>query len=169
MIRNLLSLVMIVSLGACAGASPPAPPVPVDLSVSVIADDTVNPDQEGRPSPLAIRVYFLTGTEAIADADLLALWQAEAATLAGTLVERRDFLLAPGSTAAAQLALPERVTSIAVAAAYRNFRDATWRVTLPVDAGAGAPERKLTLTITASSQTVTADLHPASTAGAEDS
>ncbi len=166
--RVMLSSVAAVALAACASAPPP-PPEPIDLAIEVTADATVNPDLEGRPSPLAVRVYLLTGPEAIAEADLLALWQAESASLAGTLVERRDFVLAPGATATAQVEVPDRVTTIAVAAAYRNFRDSVWRVVLPVDAGADAKQRHLAIKVVASSQSVTADLRPASSAGAEDS
>lgn len=166
--RVMLSAIVAVALAACASAPPP-PPEPIDLAIEATADATVNPDLEGRPSPLAVRVYLLTGSEAIADADLLALWQAESATLAGTLVERREFVLAPGATATTQLTVPDTVTSVAVAAAYRNFRDSIWRVVLPVDAGADAGQRHLALKVVASSQSVTADLRPASPAGAEDS
>jgi type VI secretion system protein VasD len=159
--RWLPCVIAAIGLAGCASAPPP-PPEPVDLSIEVKADSTVNPDLDGRPSPLAVRVYLLTGPEAIADADLLALWQTESAALAGTLVERREYVLAPGASATAKLTVPEQVTSIAVAAAYRNFRDATWRVVLPVDAGASAKQRHLTLDVLASSQSVTADLQPAS-------
>ena len=165
---GLPALFAVLALVACASAPPP-PPSPVELKIDAAADATVNPDLEGRPSPLAVRVYLLTGPEAIADTDLLTLWQTEAAALAGTLVERREFVLAPGANATAELIVPDRVTSIAVAAAYRNYRDATWRVVLPIDAGAGATARRLALKVGASSQTVTADLQPASPAGAEDS
>ena len=169
--RSLAALLGTLAFGLAGGcaSAPPPPPAPVEVTIALAADGTINPDLDGRPSPLAVRVYLLTGPEAIADADLLALWEAESATLAGTLVERREFVLAPGGSAGAQLTIPDRVSTLAVVAAFRNYRDATWRVVLPVDAGGSAPERHLALTLAVSGQSLRAELRPASPAGAKDS
>ncbi len=108
------------------------PPSPVTVVIEAVATAGANPDAAGRASPVAVRVYELTEEGAFSRAELFALWEREAATLAATSLARHDFALAPGGGGEARFQLDSRVRVIGVAAAFRDFRNARWRTALAV-------------------------------------
>jgi type VI secretion system protein VasD len=108
------------------------PPAPVSIVVAASATSDANPDAEGRASPVLVRVYQLADATAFTKAELLPLWDQEAATLAASLVARHELRLEPGGDGQVGFELDPRVRSIAVAAAYRDFRGANWRAVAQV-------------------------------------
>ncbi len=132
---------------ACAKAPviepPPPPPPPVSVVVEAVAAADVNPDPEGRASPVIVRVYQLADDAAFGKAELFPLWDQEAQTLAATVVGRHEMRLAPGGRGEFAFKLDPKVRSIGVAAAYRDFRNATWKtsVAIPVEPVPGSTIR----------------------------
>lgn len=143
---------------------PPPPPPPVVLELAVTARPDLNPDVAGRPSPVVLRVYQLADATPFTDADFFALWEHEAATLAGSLVRRQELVLAPGDRSSSRLQLEPGVRSVGVAAAFRDIRDARWRGVVAVGPP-GSPAARLEIVLDAAS--VTARLAAAPPAGAE--
>jgi type VI secretion system protein VasD len=126
----LLAVVLVV--GGCKSKAPkPAPPpVPARLSVAARAD--VNPDEAGRASPVVLRVYQLKDDAAFRNADFFALFDKEQATLAASLIERQEFVLAPGDQRSnLEYPISGEAKFLAVAAAYRDIRNADWRALTP--------------------------------------
>jgi type VI secretion system protein VasD len=143
---------------ACAKApvvKPPPPPVMVDVVLNAGAG--VNPDAEGRASPLVLRVYELGDGSAFATADFFALWDHEAQVLAAGAGKRHEFVLTPGATATASLKLDATVQQIGVAAAFRDIRNASWRVLVPVSQDPAGP-RTYMLSVRADGKSVTAQI-----------
>jgi type VI secretion system protein VasD len=95
------------------------------MNIAVSAD--VNPDTQNRPSPIVLRVYQLKDDAAFKDADFFALYDKEQATLAAALVSREEFELAPGEHRSVDYKLSPDAHFVAVAAAYRDIRNAGWR------------------------------------------
>jgi type VI secretion system protein VasD len=121
-------------LGACGGAPVVEPPAPVTVVVEANASPSVNPDVDGRPSPVVVRVYSLADDAAFAKSEFFALWDREPETLAAALLGRRELVLVPGGRQELQFELDPKVRSIGAAAALRDFRGATWK------AGVAIPE-----------------------------
>jgi type VI secretion system protein VasD len=122
--RLILVLPALLALTQC-GSPPPPPPV-LNLTITGTADQ--NPDAGGRASPVAVRVYQLSGTAKFEQADIFALKDAEAKTLgteaaAGSL----EYLIAPGDTKTVKIDLKPMVSSIGVAVMYRDIDHAKWR------------------------------------------
>lgn len=143
---------------ACAKApvvKPPPPPVAVELALQAGAG--VNPDVEGRASPLVVRVYELTDGSAFMAADFFALWDREAQALAATAGKRHEFVLAPGGTASKGLKLDAAVQQIGIAAAFRDIRSASWRVLVPVSQDPAGPREHL-LSVRVDDKTVSAQI-----------
>jgi type VI secretion system protein VasD len=111
---------------------PPPPPPPVILSLSLAATADANPDSQGRPSPVVVRLYELKDNAAFADADIYALFDKEQATLGAALIAREEYELAPGETRAKELRPPLDAHFIGVVAAYRDIRNAQWRAQVAV-------------------------------------
>lgn len=123
-------------VAACAKAPviepPPLPPPPVSVVVEVIAGADVNPDPEGRASPVVVRIYRLADDAAFGKAELFPLWDQEAQTLAATAIGRHELRLAPGGRGEITFKLDPQVRSIGVAAAYRDFRSASWKTSVAI-------------------------------------
>jgi type VI secretion system protein VasD len=76
-IVSLLSIVMLALLSACASAPPK--PDPVDMQITATAD--VNPDMQGRPSPVILHIIELSSTEQFNRLDYMGLTQPSGAGL----------------------------------------------------------------------------------------
>jgi type VI secretion system protein VasD len=121
----------LLALTGC-GAPPPPPPV-LNLTITGTADQ--NPDPSGRASPVAVRVYQLSGTAKFSQADVFALKDNEAKTL-GTeeAASSQEFLIAPGDTKKVTIDLKPMVSAIGVAVMYRDIDQAQWRANEPAKA-----------------------------------
>jgi type VI secretion system protein VasD len=141
-------------LAACAKApvvEPPPPPVSVVVEVAAAPD--VNPDLDGRASPVSVRVLELSDATSFGKAEFFPLWDQEAQVLGPTLVARHEVTLAPGARAEIPFALDPKVRSIGVVAAFRDFRSATWKSTVAIP-GDAAPGSTMRLAVDVGSQAV---------------
>lgn len=162
----LAPMATMLSLGGCAKPpviEPPPPPAMIDISVRALA--TVNPDAEGRASPVMLRVYQLEEVAAFRKATLNELWGSEPALLGAALVAQREFALRPGESARASMELPVSVQQLGVAAAFRDFRGGTWRAVVDVPQPTEPGSRQV-LTVALDASSVSARLEPAADSGA---
>ena len=139
-------------------AKPPViepPPLPVTVAVDVAAADSANPDATGRASPVTVRVYALTDETAFSKADFFVLWEREAEALGATSLGVHEFPLAPGAAAQTTFKLDPAMRVVGVAAAFRDFRSASWRTSVAVPA-APAPGSTIKLTVTVDNHAVIA-------------
>jgi type VI secretion system protein VasD len=141
-------------LAACAAAVI-EPPAPVTVAVDLAATPDVNPDPNGRASPITVRVYQLADATAFGKADFFALWQQDAATLGAAALGRHEVPLAPGASGSVTFKLNPAMQSVGIVAAYRDFRKATWRVNVPVPAQP-APGSTIRLAVSVTADAVTA-------------
>jgi type VI secretion system protein VasD len=123
-------------LAAFAGCSqrPPPPPSPTVVKLSLTATKDVNPSPSGEASPIAVRVYQLGSTSAFENAELFPLFNDDKTTLNKTLVQRDDYILAPGATKTVTLKPEAQVTDLGIFGAYQNFQQAKWRTDVSVPA-----------------------------------
>lgn len=67
-----VALVVAVAAAGCGSDPEPKPepkPEPTRLQITVSATDDVNPDANGAPSPIVMRLYLLRGSSAFAAAE----------------------------------------------------------------------------------------------------
>ena len=93
----------------------------------VAAHADVNPDANGRPSPVVVRVYQLKDDAAFKNADFFALFDKEQATLATSLIDRQEYELTPGEQRSVDFPVSGEAKFLGVAAAFRDIRNAEWR------------------------------------------
>ena len=88
----------------------------------------LNPDAEGKPLSVVMRVYQLTDLERFAATDAETLWDAPQKALGNTLVETREITLLPGIGQIDQWPLAKNARYVGVAAFFRDEQDARWKV-----------------------------------------
>ncbi|WP_320041749.1 type VI secretion system lipoprotein TssJ [uncultured Desulfobacter sp.] len=126
--RVLLTCCMLMLFVGC-GKTPPPPPEPTIVVVEFSADEELNPDSQGRPSPLVIGIYQLKYYEAFENADYNALYDDDAGSLGKGLIAKREIILQPGEKKTELLReVSDQAQAIGFMGQFRN-ENAQWRTT----------------------------------------
>ncbi|UZE86629.1 type VI secretion system lipoprotein TssJ [Pseudomonas viciae] len=128
-------------LAGCATLSPLSTMTKLNLTLTASAQ--VNPDLNGRPSPVVVRLYELKHPVAFENADFFSLYERARESLSPDLVSSEELELRPGETVELRLDIARGGRYVGVLAAYRDLPKARWRYTLPV-AAARLTEANLT-------------------------
>lgn len=119
-------------LAGC-GSDPEPPPPKTLAEVNVMAAPTLNPDINGRPSPVVVRFHQLVTTDLFNNADFFQLFEQDQAALGPTSVGKQDAVVQPGQIETIKVAIKSDVTALGVVVAFRNFEKAVWRAVVPVE------------------------------------
>jgi type VI secretion system protein VasD len=162
--KGALAVATALVLAACAAMEEPLGPQPVAGRIQVMPG--LNPNAEGRPSPVTIRLYQLRDREAFLDASLQELVMQDTDTLGPALLSRDSFELCPvemGTTEASAGGVPcqgeeqavvqvfsPEARYLAVMAEFFDVRDpaAQWRTVAALPPGGVEARNEATFTIT---------------------
>ncbi|AXA58041.1 type VI secretion system lipoprotein TssJ [Pseudomonas thivervalensis] len=130
--KFLTALAMTLLLIGCTTLSPFS--TMTKLNLTLTASDQLNPDLNGRPSPVVVRLFELKHPVAFENADFFSLYERERETLTPDLVAGEELELRPGETVELKLGISGDGRYVGVLAAYRDLPHTRWRYTLPVAA-----------------------------------
>lgn len=119
-------IILLVVAGLTGCASKPIL-FPTKIKAELVADEGLNPDINGRPSPLVVRLYQLKSIDTFENADFFTLYDEEASALGGDLVTREEFEMTPGEVRSYEHRPDDSANYFAVIAAYRDIDEAHWR------------------------------------------
>jgi type VI secretion system protein VasD len=125
------SLMMLSGLAACKLFGPSATVVNIDLSAS----PGLNPDANGRASPLRLRFYELKSVSAFNSADFFSLYDRDKEVLGADIVVREEIQVEPGMQKSFTRKPGPDTKFLAVLAPFRDLDHAKWRATMEVPAG----------------------------------
>ncbi len=147
-----MSIICLALLAGCGGA-----PKKVKLDAHLVGTESINPNRDGRPSPVTVVIYQLKKAEAFESRDFFNLYNPDSNVLADDLVQRTDIQIRPGQAQQIDSEFDPETKYIGVIAAFRDIDQANWRAVVPL------PDRKLkkffrrpSLTVTVDRLTVTA-------------
>lgn len=126
----LTALTTLVLLAGCSTLSPYSHVTKLNLNLT--ASDQLNPDLNGRPSPIVVRLFELKHPVAFENADFFSLYERAKESLVPDLVSTEELELRPGETVELKLSVEEGSRYVGVLAAYRDLPDTQWRYTLQV-------------------------------------
>jgi type VI secretion system protein VasD len=131
-----IALLITVVISGCFGKDPPVVPATLAtiINAEVLASNAINPDGEGRPSPIVVRIYELKNLGTFNNIEFFPLFNEEAATLGDDLVYREEFSLIPGGKKLYTRTPAAGTQYLAVIAAFRNIDQATWKAAVPIPA-----------------------------------
>lgn len=124
----------VAMLTACAGGGAPKD---IELKGELIAAGNVNPNRNGRASPVKVVVFHLRNSEAFLAGDFFSLYDRKSAVLADDQISRVDIQITPGQQRALGSEFDPETRFIGVLAAFQQIDQANWRALLPL------PETKL--------------------------
>jgi len=114
----------------------PRPDLPIPVEISIAASEALNPDEHGRPSPVFVRIYELSGAAFFQSADYFSLLGESGAVDQAEVIEMHEFTLMPGEIRVLRHRAERGVRFLGVAAAYRDL-GSVWRAF----AGVPAPRK----------------------------
>lgn len=97
------------------------------LELIASASPLINPDLDGRPSPMVLRVYFLTAPEKFKQADFGQLFEQPEKALEATLLKTQDVILTPSGVKDVMIKLPPDALAVGLVGAFRQYEKAKWR------------------------------------------
>ena len=125
LLKALAALTALALLAGCSSLSPYSTMTKLNLTLS--ASDQLNPDLNGRPSPIVVRLIELKHPVAFENADFFSLYERAKESLAPDLVTSEELELRPGETVELKLSVEEGSRYVGVLAAYRDLSDTQWR------------------------------------------
>lgn len=134
--RHALRVLGAFSLGGCSVISTlnrPSDPPPTSVPTAVfevMADSRLNPDQDGVPKPVLLRIYELRAATAFDRAGFFDLQGTEDGQLGIDFVRREDFLLAPGQYIVIERKGNVDVRAFGLVAGFRDLERSIWRATV---------------------------------------
>jgi len=129
-LKTLTALTALALLAGCASMSPYSDLTKLNLKLT--ASDQLNPDLNGRPSPVVLRLVELKHPVAFENADFFSLYERAKESLAPDLVASEELELRPGESVELKLSIESGSRYVGVLAAYRDLPETRWRYVVPV-------------------------------------
>jgi type VI secretion system protein VasD len=108
---------------------------PTTIEADFRAAVDLNPDHEGNPSPLVVRLYQLKSVTAFNNSGFFSLYDNDANELGDDMKGREEMEFQPGQALFLERELEAETRYVGVMAAYRDIENARWRAVFEVEAG----------------------------------
>ncbi|MHC8369308.1 type VI secretion system lipoprotein TssJ [Pseudomonas sp. MDT1-85] len=128
--KTLTAFAALVLLAGCSSLSPYS--TVTKLNLKLTASDQLNPDLNGRPSPIVVRLLELKHPVTFENADFFSLYERAKESLVPDLVASEELELRPGETIELKLSVEEGSRYVGVLAAYRDLPETKWRYTVQI-------------------------------------
>lgn len=127
-VGNLTLALLLWTVGGCGGPKPPKCDKAELLALNLEPQPVLNPDREGNPRSVVVRVYQLAGADAFQAATFEELWQSSSKT-SDTVVGGPDELtLIPGRRETHSFKRNPQATHLAMTANFREYHpESEWK------------------------------------------
>jgi len=131
--RDTIGLLVTGAGGLAVGCSRLTKPTPLDVVMT--ADPGINPNEDGEPSPIVVRVYELKGLTAFNNATFFELADDDVKTLGADLLASQEYELTPGEEKKYDREINGEATHIGVVGGFRDIQNAQWRDSIELTPG----------------------------------
>lgn len=111
-------------LGGCSGLTK------VDLSLE--SSNKLNPDLNGRPSPVVLHLIELKHPVAFENADFFSIYQHPRETLTPDFIRLEELEMRPGERRSVKFSVAEDSRYLGILAAYRDLSGGEWQTVIPL-------------------------------------
>lgn len=127
--QYILLLISMVLFG-CSAANLVIDPYS-DLEIT--ANHNINPDSNGRPSPVVVYVFELTSNTIFESQDFFSIYEESEKVLGPDLVNKYEISLTPGQKETYQASMSPKTEYLGIVAAFRDIENSNWRQVIEVD------------------------------------
>lgn len=138
MTQVLRGLLLLLASGAVAATdpghetTPAAGPGGFSIEATLVGGPNLNPNLEGRASPVVVRLFELKRVSAFQRAEFTALFERSQQALGEELATQEEFILRPGQIHHYNRTGSPGTTALGVAAAFRTLEGDNWRLLVPL-------------------------------------
>lgn len=120
------------------------------LAFSLTAVSKLNPDQNGRPSPLVIRIYQLSSDALFRNADFYKLLDDDAQVLNRDIQQKQQFMVYPGEKRSrTDMVISRKTRFIGIVGEFRDVDNAVATLLIPIN-----PEKPMPLCLSIQEKTL---------------
>jgi len=105
---------------------------PFSIEATLVGGPQLNPNLEGRPSPVVVRIFELNSTTAFLAADYAGLFEHAQQTLGADALAQEEIVLRPGEIRHYERAGAPQPKALGLAAAFRSIEQGRWRLVVPL-------------------------------------
>ncbi|MEN8179346.1 MAG: type VI secretion system lipoprotein TssJ [Pseudomonadota bacterium] len=132
-IRQLMLTAVLILLGiSLTGCFTKKPPPPSLLVAKFLTSSHLNPNADGAPSPVIVRLYELKSAGNFKNNDFFSLFDDESNVLADDLVARDELRFNPNETKTINRELNPATRHIGILVAFRDLDKANWRSVIQI-------------------------------------
>ncbi|GAA5217864.1 type VI secretion system lipoprotein TssJ [Corallincola platygyrae] len=124
---------LILSLAVLSGCSAVNAVVDPYTYLNFHVAEDVNPDRNGRPSPVVVKVYELSSRTVFDSQDFFSLYDDADAVLGPDLLVKDEFEFEPGEHVEFKMKINPNVRYAGLLVAYRDIENARWREVIEID------------------------------------
>ncbi|MBS7697291.1 MULTISPECIES: type VI secretion system lipoprotein TssJ [unclassified Chelatococcus] len=124
-----------IALGGCASNAPSRAAM---LDATIVAGPTVNPDDDGRASPVVVEIFELSSLTPFQDANFDSLYTKGKQTLGDSLLATHSTVVSPGARKAVSGKLAAQTSALGVIAGFAHFDRLQWRSSFQTQPGKDA-------------------------------
>jgi len=128
---GLLLAGILVMVSACALFSkdkPPPPTEPTRVVIEFEAAANINPNIDGRPSPVEVRIYHLRSYSVFKGAGFMPLFDGDEKVLGKELVHKQVIYLKPDEKHTVFYETAKDIRTLGIIAAFRDYDRGRWKV-----------------------------------------
>ncbi len=104
-----------------------------DLEIRFKVDADVNPDEDGRPSPLFIRMYQLKSAKTFSRANFIDIYERDKEVLGEDMISVHKLRrIKPGESRSKNFVLSKEARYIGLFAEFLRFKNSSYKILLPV-------------------------------------
>jgi len=131
--KSIVRLLLIAGLVLFASGCSLIQPIPNTFNIAINADAKVNPDKDGRSSPVVLRIYELGSEKEFNSLDFFDLYDNDKEVLAKSFVKKQEMELNPNESRKIDFVLDEKTRFVGFLVAFQDLDSAKWRETVAVD------------------------------------
>lgn len=136
LIKVVLLIAIFVGLTACQSMNSTVGGyfgLDTDLQIDFVIDADINPDEQGKASPLFIRMYELKAKKMMSKADFIEIYERDKEVLGADMVAAHKLKhFKPGESRTEHFVLGKDTHYVALYGEFLEFKDAKYKLIIPV-------------------------------------
>lgn len=102
-------------------------------NLEILAKHDINPDSNGRPSPVVVYIFELSESTLFENQDFFSIYEDHERILGPDLVNKYEVSLTPGKKEIYNASMSPKTEYLGIVAAFRDIENSNWRQVIKVD------------------------------------
>jgi len=131
--QPITKLLLIITFASTLFGCALVEPIPNTFNIAINADAKVNPDQDGRSSPVVLRIYELNSDKKFNSVDFFDLYDNDKDVLESTFINKQEMELNPNESRRVSFELNAKTKYVGFLVAFQDIDSAKWREAVSVE------------------------------------